>query len=153
MPIVRSYFCENCATQIEVTLDSSQWDDPAPDCPTCTGIELKQEFRPIALGGSPSGKAHAIAEDILANDYHVADTTRAKHEGDTPKVRYKDSPISLPASTWSGVSQAAMEQAMNAGRQTRLKWGNGLDVLQANIKSGAEPDLIANSRRKAIRIY
>jgi len=153
MPIVRSYFCEQCAHQMTITLTQEQWDDPPPDCPECSRRAMQQEFRPVAITGSPSARAHAIAEDIAANDYHVADMGDARKEGDLPKVRYKDaSPASLPASSWSGVSSEALSAAMTAGRHTRLNFGSGLDELQANIKSGAEPDLIANSKRRAIRV-
>jgi hypothetical protein len=42
---------------------------------------------------------------------------------------------------------------MAAGRQTRLKHGSGLDILQANLKSGVEPDLIEVSKRRAMRVW
>jgi putative FmdB family regulatory protein len=154
MPIVRTYACEQCNHHIEVTLSMEQCDDPAPECPACTARAMQQQFRPVAITGSPSARAHALAEDIAANDYHVANMGDARKEGDVPTVRYKDqSPSSLPASTWSGVSQAALEQAMANGRHTRLNFGSGLDILQSNIKSGAEPDLIANSKRRAMRVW
>jgi 2-hydroxychromene-2-carboxylate isomerase len=112
---------------------------------------MQQEFKPVAIGGSNSAKAHAIAEDIAATDYHVADMQREHRSEGIPKVRYKDT-TSVQSSNW-GAAQGAIEMAIAAGRQTRLQYGSGLDVLQANIKSGAEPDLIANSKRRGIRIY
>ena len=136
---------------IEVTLSSEQWDEPAPDCPSCAAHAMQQQFRPVAITGSPSARAHAIVEDIADKDYHVADMTQRK--GEVPKVRYKDQVSSLPSSTWSGISAATLEQAMINGRQTRLNFGSGLDVLQANIKSGKEPDLIALSKKRAMRVY
>jgi len=146
--------CADCAHQMTVTLDYEQWDDPPPDCPRCAQRPMNQEFKPVAINGSPSARAHAIAEDIAANDYHVANMTDARKEGDVPKVRYKDSnPASVPASAWSGVPPAALEAAMASGRQTRLNFGSGLDVLQSNIKSGVEPDLIEISKRRAMRVY
>jgi putative FmdB family regulatory protein len=154
MPIVRTYACEQCNHFIEVTLAAEQWEEPAPDCPACAARAMQQQFRPVAITGSPSARAHALAEDIAANDYQVANMNDARKEGDRPKVRYKDqSPSSLPASTWSGVSAATLETAIANGRNTRLNFGSGLDILQSNIKSGAEPDLIANSRRRAMRVW
>jgi hypothetical protein len=154
MPIVRSYMCETCAHQMTVTLTAEQWDEPAPDCPRCAERNMRQEFRPFAIGGSTAGKAHALTEDIAANDYHVADMSTANREGDVPTVRYKDQVASaMPTSTWGmGANSALMQTAMAAGRQTRLSFGSGLDILQANIKSGVEPDLIENAKRRAIRI-
>jgi hypothetical protein len=35
----------------------------------------------------------------------------------------------------------------------RLKYGSGLDVLQHNIKTGAEPDLVEISKRRAMRVF
>jgi putative FmdB family regulatory protein len=154
MPIVRTYACEQCNHFMEVTLSAEQWDEPAPDCPACAARAMQQQFRPVAITGSPSARAHALAEDIAANDYHVANMGDARKEGDTPNVRYKDqSPSSLPSSTWSGVNQATLEQAIANGRHTRLNFGSGLDILQSNLKSGAEPDLIANSKRRAMRVW
>jgi putative FmdB family regulatory protein len=153
MPIVRTYACEQCNHFIEVTLSMEQCDDPAPECPACAARAMQQQFRPVAITGSPSARAHALAEDIAANDYHVADMGSARKEGDRPKVRYKDQTAPLPTSTWAGVPQATLEQAIASGRHTRLNFGSGLDILQSNLKSGAEPDLIANSKRKAMRVW
>jgi hypothetical protein len=59
-------------------------------------------------------------------------------------------------SSWSIAREALelgemFEAAVASGRQTRLKYGSGLDVLQANLKSGAQPDLIELSKRKSPR--
>lgn len=150
MPIVRTYACEQCNHFIEVTLSAEQWEEAPPDCPACAARAMQQQFRPVAITGSPSARARAIAQDIAANDYHVADTTMedARKEGDVPKTRYKD-----PPTTWSGVNQATLEQAIANGRHTRMNFGSGLDILQSNLKSGAEPDLIANSKRRAMRVW
>ena len=153
MPIVRSYMCEDCAHQMTVTLTYEQWDEPAPPCPRCAENNMRQEFKPVALGGSNVAKAHGIAEDILANDYHVADVQREHRMEGTPKTRYKDAGAtpSQSGSSW-GVAQQTLQEAVAAGRETRMKYGSGLDVLQANIKSGAEPDLIELSKRRSIRV-
>jgi hypothetical protein len=70
-------------------------------------------------------------------------------------VRYKDQTAGVPVSTWGkDQTNAALEQAIAVGRQSRLRHGSGLDVLQANLASGAEPDLIANSKRnKMIKLW
>lgn len=151
MPIVRTFQCETCFNRIELTLSADQWDDPPPICPVCTRQPMQQEFRPIALGGSNSARAHAIAEDIVANDYHVADMQPEHRMEGTPKVRYKDA-SPAQASTW-GAATEAIQAAMVYGKDTRLKYGSGLDILQNNIKSGKEPDLIELSKKRSIRIY
>ena len=102
MPIVRTYACEHCFHVMEVTLTKAQWNAPPPDCPRCNEVnQMRQEFRPIAINGSNSARAHAIAEDIVANDYHVADMDNdGRREGGVPKVRYKEQKSYSPASQW-----------------------------------------------------
>jgi hypothetical protein len=114
---------------------------------------MAQEFKPFGIGGTPAAKAHAIVEDIAAKDYHVADMQRDKHAS-VPQVRYKDatSMAAIPQSSWQAAGET-LQQAMVHGRETRLKHGSGLDILQANLKSGAEPDLIANSKKRAMRVW
>lgn len=151
MPIVRTYQCEQCFNRLELTLPMEQWDREPPECPVCAQ-QTQQEFKPVAIGGSNLGKAHAIAEDIVSNDYHVADMQREHRREGTPTVRYKDaSSTPAQAATW-GATNEALSQAIAAGRQTRLQYGSGLDVLQANIKSGVEPDLLALSKRRSIKV-
>lgn len=154
MPIVRSYFCERCAHQMTVTLSSDQWEADAPECPNCAISPMQQEFKPIAIGGSVTGKANAIVEQIAAEDYGVADMQRDRREGATPKHRYKDQGPPAQASTW-GATGDMINQAMAIGRQTRMQSGglSGLDVLQKALKTGDQPDLIEASKKRAIRIY
>jgi len=151
MPIVRTYQCEDCNHRLEMTLSADDWNAPPPPCPQCEARSMNQDFRPIAIGGSPSARAHAIAEDIADRDYHVADMQRDK-QALTPAVRYKDQPSNLLPSTWQAAN-ATLEAAIASGRQTRLQHGSGLDVLQANLKSGVEPDLIAISKKRAMKVW
>jgi len=153
MPIVRTFGCGECGHVMEVTLTLEQADDPPPDCPRCA-VRTRQEFKPFGIGGSVSARAHAIAEDIVTSDYHGADFQREPRQDGTPQVRYKDQTSQVVPSSWtSHQSHAALEQAIAVGRQSRLRHGSGLDVLQANLRSGVEPDLIANSRKRHIKIW
>jgi hypothetical protein len=154
MPIVRTYSCAECNHWLTVTLTMEQVDDPPPDCPMCAQ-RTAQEFKPFGITGSTSARAHSIAEEIATTDYHAADFQREHRQDGTPKVRYKDETPGAIASTWQKTNaHAALEQAVAIGRQTRIKHGSGLDILQANLRSGAEPDLIANSKaRKMIKLW
>jgi hypothetical protein len=67
-------------------------------------------------------------------------------------VRYKDTSGTIPASQWTA-AQETLQAAVASGRQTRLKHGSGLDVLQSNLKSGAEPDLIEKSKQRMIKLW
>jgi len=136
---------------MEVVLSSIDWDAEPPECPACAAREMRQEFKPVAIGGSTYARARALTEDIAANDYHVADMQRDRQES-TPKVRYKDQSSTVMPSTWQAANET-LEAAISAGRQTRLRHGSGLDVLQHNIKTGAEPDLIANSKKRMIKVW
>lgn len=157
MPIIRTYQCAECFHRMEVTLAAEQWDDPPPDCPRCVAHDLQepmqQDFKPIALGGSLNAKAHAVAEDIIANDYHVADYNRDRHEGAKPKVRYKDQTAQMMPAEWKSFNAPSLEAAAAIGRNTRLQFGSGLEVLQSNLKSGAQPDLIEISKRRSAKIW
>ena len=153
MPIIRTYACEQCMHMMDVTLSMDQVDDPPPPCPNCARRgQMQQQFKPVAIGGSNSARAHAIAEDIVASDYHVADIDIARKQGDRSKVRYKDQNKHISPSQWTAASQT-LEHAIATGRQSRLKYGSGLDVLQSNLKSGVEPDLIANSKKRMIKLW
>ena len=116
---------------------------------------MQQEFRPPAIGGSVSMKAHAIAEDIIANDYRVANVKFDNRLGGTPKVRYKDESNDVRVSTW-GTNQItnALELAKGIGQQTRREGGaTGIEVLARSLDTGAQPDLIAASKRRAIKVW
>jgi hypothetical protein len=164
MPIVRTYQCEACFNRLEVTLAAEEWNAPPPDCPHCAE-RTQQEFTPPRINGSPSARANAIAESIAERDFGVSDIHRDHRAGSTPKVEYRDDMMGVPKrqgrqpgvipatpSHW-GASQAAVEQAAAIGRDTRLRFGNGLDVLQSALKSGAQPDLIEQSKRRSARIW
>lgn len=136
---------------MEVMLAADEWDVEPPECPACAQRAMRQEFKPFAIGGSAVSKAAAIAEDIAANDYQVADM-KSRGDGEATKVRYKDQTPAQITSHWAGAAET-IELAIAAGRQTRLEHGSGLDVLHAALKSGAQPDLIEASKRRAIKIW
>lgn len=151
MPIERSYMCEECGHYMNVTLTMEQVDDPAPDCPVCQPGRMQQDFKPIAIGNSVRGAAEKLTENILREDYGVANMQRDHRPESTPtQVRYQTPPAN--PSRW-GIAREALEAAVSAGRQSRMKHGSGLDILQQNLRSGAEPDLIALSKKRAMRVY
>ncbi|HEY2530266.1 MAG TPA: zinc ribbon domain-containing protein [Xanthobacteraceae bacterium] len=157
MPIVRTYGCEDCGHFFEIWLTLEQADDPPPDCPHCVARPMRQEFKPVAIGGSIVGKAVRMAETIAAEDYGVADMQHDTRYGGTPKVRYKDQGNDMQqaqVSSW-GAPGNVLSEAIALGRQTRLANGgySGVDTLQAMLKSGEQPDLIEASKRRAMRVW
>ena len=149
--IVRTYGCPSRNHVMEVRLRADQWDDEDPVCPKCAE-RTQQEFKPIAIAGSARAKAVKLAEEIAEKDYGVADMKVEGREGEKPKVRYKDMTSAHAPSTW-GVDRTAVSTALAAGRANRLQFGSGLDVLHANLKSGAQPDLIKESKKRAMRVW
>lgn len=148
---------------MKVTLTAEQWDVPAPNCPRCNAWDLsnpmQQEFKPVAIGGSTYAKARAVAEDIAAKDYGVADLQWRKDREvsqATPHRLRDETPQTIAAATGSqwGVTGEALQQAVALGRETRLKHGgSGLDMLQRALKDGTQPDLIEASKRRAIKVW
>lgn len=155
MPIMRTYMCGECSHRMEVVLSAEEWDAAPPSCDECDAREMRQEFKPPRIGGSIGGKARALAEDIIANDYHVADLKFDNRQGGVPKVRYKDQNPTQLQSTWGGQVANALETAVSIGKQTRRESGgvDGLDLLKKSLQSGAQPDLIAASKRRAIKVW
>jgi hypothetical protein len=148
--ILRTYACSVCNHTMEVELRSDQWDTPPPDCPWCCVQPMAQEFQPPAIGGSDRARATDMAHKIAVEDYKIADIQTGGGEGSVPKVRYSDS--SQPASTWTA-ARGALETAVALGRESRLKYGNGLEVLQTSLKNGTQRDLIADSKRRSAKIW
>lgn len=156
MPIMRTYMCPECSHRIEVTLAADQWDAPPPSCDACDA-RMGQEFMPPAIGGSIRSRAVRLTEDIMANDYHVADAKFDNREGGKPKVRYKDETPGAIASAWTQAAQthhALLEQGIAIGKQTRRETGgDGLDILKRTLATGEQPDLIEASKRRAIKVW
>lgn len=160
MPITRTYHCPECNHRWELVLSAEQWDDPPPSCSACDARETQQVFRPPAIGGSARARAASIAEQIAAEDYHVANFQGGGREGDRTKVTYKDTTPGVAPSSWTGpdakqmtIGQEALQSVLALGRQTRLQHGSGLDVLKHGLETGALPDLVEESKKKSARIW
>ena len=141
--IRRTYCCADCNYTMIVELRSDQWDQAPPSCPRCAEPTY-QEFVPPAIGGSHRAKAVDLALNIAEKDYGVADLQTQGPGNGPPKVRYKDQ--SSTPSTW-GAPQAALAQALAAGRQTREQHGSSLDIIKTM------PDLIELSKRRSGRVW
>lgn len=152
MPIARSYMCPDCGHQVDVVLSADEWDAPPPYCEVCERREMHQEFKPPAIGGSVASRAIRLAEDIAEKDYGVADFKSDGREGGRPKVRYKDATPGVLPSSWGGAA-GAIQQAAALGRETRLRYGSGLDVLHSTLKDGSQPDLIELSKKRSMKVW
>lgn len=157
MPIVRTYGCGQCGHFMEITLTMDQADDDPPECPHCAA-QTQQEFKPIAIGGSVTGKAHKLAETIASEDYGVADfNISSQREGDVTKHRLKDQGNAMQqatASSW-GAPRDVLETAVQIGRATRMSSGgySGVDMLQKMLQDGTQPDLIEQSKKRSMKVW
>lgn len=147
--ILRTYRCPECWTEITLELTMEQWNDPPPFCPSCSQT-TQQELKAPVIGGSSRARATAMAEEIAAKDYGVADMQSQGPGNGPPKVRYQGDPAG--ASTW-GAQGAALQQAIALGRENRLRYGSGLDALQSALRDGTQPDLIELSKKRSSRIW
>lgn len=150
--IIRTYGCADCGNMIEAELRADQWDQEPPDCSRCAARPMHQEFHPPAIGGSVRTRAADLALKIASEDYNVADIQPDRGQGATTKVRYRDTVIDHPPSTWS-MPNESLAQAAALGRQSRLAHGNGLDALKWGLKSGTQPDLIELSKQRSMRVW
>ena len=112
---------------------------------------MDQEFRPPAIVGSNIARATDLAHTIAREDYQVADLQSPSRSG--REVRYQDQGAEvIPPSTWAAAG-AQLQEAMAYGRETRIRHGNGLDILQGALRSGAQPDLIEASKRRSMKVW
>jgi hypothetical protein len=114
---------------------------------------MQQEFKPPAIGGSVRSRAAKITEGIIANDYGVANFQSNGRQGGTPKVRYKDQTAGSLEATWQGAGgqRSMLETAISLGKANRGR--DGLNILQNNLASGVQPDLIEQSKRRSIKVW
>ena len=152
MPIVRTYACPECNYYLRVTLTAEQVDKPPPECPRCAAWDLDspmaQDFQPTAIrgvAGQNRYRANTIAQEVARDDYGVADLI-SRGEGESAKVRYRDTVPADQRSSWSG-NREVLEMAAAAGKGTRQKYGSGLYVIKTM------PDLIEISKRRSARIW
>ena len=144
--------CPECTHRIEVILSTDEWDSPPPDCPRCAEQAMRQEFKPVAIGGSNVGRAAALAETIMREDYQVADYKSDRRAGGRGQVRYTDQ--GKPNAQAWGAAEGVLNTAIALGRETRLKHGgDGLDMLQRALRSGDQVDLIEQSKRRSMKVY
>jgi len=154
MPVRRTYMCMDCAHSFTVVLRHDQLDDPAPACPSCSA-RTQQDFKPVAVHGVKARQAEAAraeALDIATKDYGITDINVSNYQGDKPKVSYKEQPASPERSIWAGPGADTIAGAIRDGRAMREQMGgSGLDVLEHNLRTGAQPDLIEVSKRRSAR--
>lgn len=155
MPITRTYQCPECNHRMEVVLTAEEWEKPPPSCQMCDSREVRQEFKPPAIGGSVAARAASITESIIANDYRVANFQSDRREGGTPKVRYSDQSANvLPSTFQMDAHRSILETAIGIGKQNRRQFGaDGLDMLRRGLADGSQPDLIEASKRKSIKVW
>lgn len=81
MPVVRTFACDDCGIEFEVT---QAMNDPAPECPQCCVI---LEWRPQSFNitGTKS-RAMDITQGILENQYGMTNINDHMREGDIAAI-------------------------------------------------------------------
>jgi len=151
VPIVRTLGCNDCARTWDVTLTAEQVDDPLPACPFCNNATF-QEFKPVAIRGKESKleSSEAVVENEM-KERGITDITFRTKENLPPKVRYK---TDKAQSNWMQPTGDMVAQAAQLGRADRQKFGaDGLEILQNNLRSGKQVDLVEASKRRADRVW
>lgn len=148
--IIRTYFCDNCDKEFEVTCNSS---DPDPDCPTCS---IVLEWKPKSFNiATTKSKAINITQDILEKDFGLTNFRDNQRAGDVagivapePGQAAKDAEIRQ----LSEVVQQTTGQAMTDQQHTIAQqfWGGGQAMQSvlpaAQLLAGArESTAAANS--------
>jgi hypothetical protein len=129
--IVRTYACDDCGSEFEVTCNS---DDPAPDCPNCARV---LEWRPgmFAIKTTKS-RAMDVTQDILEKDFGLTNFKDNQREGDVaaitapaPSQAAKDAEIRQ----LSEVVQQTTGQPLTAQQHAMAQsfWGGGNAMQQA----------------------
>jgi len=88
--IVRSYRCEQCKQEFDMTFESGNDPDPVCPNPDCRDIEMVWQPKRFAIGGSVASAAVDVTQKIIEEDYGVANMQDGMREGDaafksTPK--------------------------------------------------------------------
>lgn len=147
--ILRTVECPDCSLQLEIMLQADEWDAEPPECPRCAAA-TQQVFKPFAIGSLRS-KAVKIAEKIATEDYGLTDMN--------PTGRPGEPAVKAPSSSWINAQQGLQGIVPNAGRAAEVSTdlrGEGfapIRELKQGIRSGALPDVIANSRKQSIKVW
>lgn len=126
--IIRTYACDNCDKEFEITCNSG---DPDPDCPTCS---IVLEWKPKSFNiATTKSKAINITQDILEKDFGLTNFRDNQRAGDVagivapePGQAAKDAEIRQ----LSEVVQQTTGQAMTDQQHTMAQafWGGGTGV-------------------------
>ena len=142
MPVIRTFGCDDCGLEFEVTQGMN---DPAPECPRCCTV---LEWRPQSFNitGTKS-KAMDLTQSILERDYGLTNFRDNMREGDTavinagpPSVAVQDAQIRQ----LSEVAQASGAPPLTPQQAEMAKafWGGGQTPLQqvpaADMLAGAK---------------
>lgn len=122
--IIRTYFCDNCEQEFEVTCESNS---PDPDCPFCAKV---LDWRPgmFAIATSKS-RAVDVTQQILEEDYGLTNFNDNMREGDVatksapaPNSGQRDAEIRQLSEAAQSIGQPMTAEQANMAKNF---WGGG----------------------------
>ena len=142
MPVIRTFGCDDCGLEFEMTQGMN---DPAPECPRCCTV---LEWRPVSFNitGTKS-KAMDVTQSILERDYGMTNFRDNMREGDTAAIAPAPPTQAQQDAQMRQISEVA--QASGAPPLTQQQaemakafWGGGQTPLQqipaADMLAGAK---------------
>lgn len=78
--ILRTYACNDCGALFECEMESGDAGDPG--CPACATV-MQWRPRSFAIGGSAQSKAVDLTQNIIEQDFGLADMRDGVKEGET----------------------------------------------------------------------
>ena len=131
MPVIRTFGCDDCGLEFEVT---QGMDDPHPDCPRCCQV---LEWRPTSFNivGTKS-KAIDVTQKIMEDDYGYSNFNDNMREGD---VAAKPAAAATGAQIDAEIRQVAEYATQTTGAPTlnatqaemaKAFWSGGQTPLQ-----------------------
>lgn len=124
MPVIRTYHCDNCEQEFEVTQNMA---DSAPDCPFCAKV---LEWQP-GLFAVKTNKSRAmdVTQQVLEQDFGLTNFNDNMREGDVATKAIPDKGTQQRDAEIRQLSEVAlaMGQPMSEQQQQMAQsyWGGG----------------------------
>jgi len=133
MMVIRSYVCNDCQTQFEVTCESGS--DGDPDCPSCSKV-LQWVPGMFAISGVKS-KALDLTQKIMEQEYGYSNFKDNTREGETVVMAPTPPTTSSNDALMQQVSEFAQStaQPLNPVQKEMAAsfWGSGNQVPQIPV--------------------
>lgn len=132
MPVIRTFGCEDCGLEFELT---QNMDEGAPDCPRCCVV---LEWRPTSFNVTTTkSRAVDVTQQILEQDFGMSNINDRQREGDIaamPTATATGAQIDAEIRTVSEYAQqttGAPPLTQPQAEMAKAFWGGGQTPLQS----------------------